>query len=249
MSKERLIPNEVIVVGFVRDDKKDVALPTDVDKSSDDFKKALKAKFKFVRTTNLNAEAINVGYQTGEFVHIQVADPGGNTTTLHNGKTVKLSRSTNSYGWKVIFKSSNGITFDEIKDEIVAGRFEIVGTGSEGKIRLTDYALMGFWDEFPLGFTYNPHKRDENGKIVPLMAHPRGADGKYKSVKAESNTGRHFVLEGEAENLEGLRGDIRKNAEQYKVTVTTNDNPNTSSVQEVKTEEPAKPASKAEDDV
>lgn len=243
MPVKEIIVNEVIVVGKVRTGQEQVVLPKDLDKNSIEFKTAIRNKFGFVRSTSLNADAITAGFQNGEFIHILVADPGGEKITLANGQVMKRSRKTDDYGWKVIFKSASGITFDEIKDEIVANRFEVVGTGDEGKIRLTEYALMGLWDEFDMGFVYTPHLRDpKDGHVKPLLSHPRDANGVYSKVgvPSKTSTGRHFILESEFDNLEGLRNTMRRNNEQYKVAVTTNDDVNRTGVKEVVAPEPPK---------
>ena len=231
-----LIVNEVLVVGKIRPGQEQTILPKDLDKASKEFKEAIRAKFIFVRNTSLNPEAITAGFQNGEFIHILVADPGGEKITLANGQTVKRSRKTDDYGWKVIFKSASGITFDEIKDEIVANRFEVVGTGDEGKIRLNEYGLMGLWDKFDMGFVYTPHFRDpKDGHVKPLLSHPRDKNGVYnkEGVLSNKSNGEHFVLESELDNIEGLRNTMRRNNEQYKVTVTTNDDANRAGVKEI----------------
>mgnify|MGYP001574176264 CR=1 FL=1 len=240
MPKE-LIVNEVIVVGKIRPGQEAIVLPKDADKTSKEFKEAIRAKFQFVRNTNLNPEAITAGFQNGEFIHTLVADPGGEKITLASGQTVKRSRKTDDYGWKVIFKSASGITFDEIKDEIVANRFEIVGTGDEGKIRLNEYGLMGLWDKFDMGFVYTPHYRDpKDGHVKPLLSHPRDKNGVYnkEGVLSNKSTGEHFVLESELDNIEALRETMRRNNLEYKVTVKTNDDPSRTGVKEVVTPTP-----------
>ena len=239
---KEIIVNEVIVVGKIRQGQETIVLPIksadgkDIDRTSKEFKEAIRAKFQFVRNTTLNPEALSAGFQNGEFIHILVADPGGEKITLPSGQVIKRSRKTDDYGWKVIFKSASGITFDEIKDEIVANRFEVVGTGDEGKIRLNEYGLMGLWDEFDMGFIYTPHFRDpKDGHVKPLLSHPRDNKGVYskEGVPSKTSTGRHFILESEFDNIEGLRETMRRNNTQYKVTVATNTDPNRAGVQEV----------------
>jgi hypothetical protein len=226
MSKE-IIVNEVIVVGKVRTGQEQTqlpAVPANVDavafRSSKEFKEALRAKFSFVRTTVLNADAKALNFQEGPFLNLQVAGFGGNIAQLGNGKKINTGSKSDKLGWFVLFQSAHGTKFDEIKDEILANRFEVVGTGDEGRIRLTEYGLEGIWDEFALGFAYTPHARNpQTGVLEPMMSHPRLDNGKYGTVSAVSRTGRHFVLASQMDNLEGLRDELRENYRKWEIKV------------------------------
>jgi hypothetical protein len=240
MSKEneadlaRIIPNEVILVGVLKDGQDaaaKIALQIDgVDRPIADVLADVRKRFKFIRDTNLSEAAKAVGFQTGKFFHIQMGDPGGETITLPNGQKVRRSRKTTKPGFDVIFAQSRATTFEEIKEEILAGRFTMVGGDpNSGKVRLTEYALMGFWDEFSAGFWFTPHQYDpkQGGKLMPLMSHPKLPDGTYSKVgePAKSNSGRHFIYEDEIYNLEALRDAKRSQFEKWKITVSDNTKP------------------------
>lgn len=255
MSKEvneRVIPNEVILVGKLRDDKDvtviDATLPVD-----EQILAALK-KFKFIRDTAPNAAAQAAGFLTGKFFQIQMGDPGGETITLPNGKKVRRSRKTSDPGYATIFASNRATTFEEIKEEALyrdattkfANKLELVGGDpNNGKLRLKEYALFGFWDKFPLGFFYHIHTRDEKGAIKPMNSNVKQDDGSFKPAPATTNTGQHFVFEDEIENLEGLRDKMRTQVEKWKVTVkdTTVEDKST------KITDAVKPEAKKDDDL
>jgi hypothetical protein len=228
MSKvdERLIVNEVIVVGRVRLGQENVQMPKAANGDALPFgdetlKAAVKGKFTFLNDTRPDGAAQAAGFQSGKYLQLRLRDPGGEIATLHNGKQVKLSSKTNKYAWRNIFKSQQGITYDDIADEIIAGNFEVVGTGNEGQIKLTKYGLMGYWDEWSLGFGYTQHQRDASGKYVPMISHVRDRlTGKFGDKPAIGFTGRQFVLEGEIGNITGMREAFAKSVEQWKVVVT-----------------------------
>ena len=223
---KELIVNEVIVVGRVRQGQENAVLPKgpngeNLPADSEELKKAVRDKFTFLKDTVPDAAAKAAGFLSGKYIQCRLADPGGETLTLPDGRVLQRSRKTNSYGWKNIFKSQNGITYDEIADHIIAGNFVIVGTGNEGQIRLTKYGLMGLWDEFNVGFLYTIMTRDASGKMVPMISHRRDRKtGKFVDTEATSFTGRHFILESEYDNIEGLRQAFIKSVEPYKVVST-----------------------------
>jgi hypothetical protein len=228
---ERIIPNEVILVGVLKegqDANAKIALQTNgVDRPIEEILADVRARFKFIRDTNISDAGKAVGMQSGKFFHMQTSAFGGETTKLPNGATMRKSRATTKPGYDVIFASSRAITFEEIKEEILAKRFGLVGGDpNSGKIRLSEYALMGFWDEFPMGFWYTPHFYDpkQGGKLVALMSHPKQADGKYSTVgvPATSNTDRQFVYEDEVYNLEAKRDAKRSQNIKWKIEVSDN---------------------------
>jgi hypothetical protein len=240
MSKEtdlaRIIPNEVILVGKLREGKlADIALTKDgVNRPLAEVLAEVLERFKFTQDTNPSEAAKAAGFNVGKFYHIQMGDPGGEYITLPNGNKVRRSRKTTKPGFDVIFQSNRSTTFEEIKLELldksrdVEKRLDLVGGDANcGKIRLKEYALMGFWDEFPTGFFFTPHYYDpkNGGKLSPLMAHPKKPDGTFdlKGVPATTNTGRHFVYEDEVHNLEGLRDKFKNSIkEEWKVKVSDN---------------------------
>jgi hypothetical protein len=251
MSKEvneRIIPHEVIIVGKLRDDKDvtpiDLTLPVD-----EQILAALK-KFKFVRDTAPNAAAQAVGFLSGKFFQIQMGDPGGETVTLPNGQKVRRSRKTSAPGYATIFASNRATTFEEIKEEALyrdptskfANKLQLVGGDpNNGKLKLKEYALFGFWDKFPLGFFYEIHTRDEKGAIKKMMSNVKQDDGSFKPVPATTNTGEHFVFEDEVDNLEGIRDKMRAQVERWKITVsdTTAEDKSTKPAEEKKPDAPA----------
>lgn len=235
MSKEHrelIIPNEVIVIGKLRDPQ-DVTV-IDPNLSNAEKLKAMMKKFKFIRDTAPNAAAVAAGFLTGKFFQIQMGDPGGEIITLPNGKKVRKSRITTDPGDENIFASNRANTFEEIKEEMLSksgtgddaypNKIEIVGGDPNGgKLRLTEYALMGFVDIFPLGFRHNVWTRDASGKLIPFMSNRKQDNGTFKKEQAIRNTGRHFVHEDEVDNLEGIRDNMRKQVERWKI-VEVDDN-------------------------
>jgi len=237
MSKEldlaRIIPNEVILVGKLREGKTaDISLTAD--RSIAEVLTQVLETFKFTRDTNPSEAAKMAGFLQGKFFHIQMGDPGGEMITLPNGNKVRRSRKTTKPGFDVIFQASRATTFEEIKLELldksrdITRRIELVGGDpNNGKIRLKEFALMGFWDEFSTGFFYTPHFYDpkQSGKLVPLMSHPKQPDGSFSKVgvPAVTNTGRQFVYEDEVHNLDGLRDKFKNGIqESWKVKVSDN---------------------------
>lgn len=229
---ERIIPNEIILIGKPRDGKNDFLIETVKDGApipENEILKAVLAKYKFTRDTAPNAAAQEAGFLTGKFYQTQMADPGGEIITLANGMKVRRSRKTTDPGYANIFASSQAILFEEIKEELLhlnsvgfPDRIGLVGGDpSNGKIKLKEFALMGFWDEFPLGFTYFIHYRDKDGKLVPFMSSKKQDDGSFKKEKSFTNTGRHFVFEDQVHNLEGLRETMRNQVIRWKKTDST----------------------------
>lgn len=229
MSKERCIVNEVIVVGKLVEGKEDIVIPKLTTDNKEEVIQAMRNKFRFIRKTKENGKIAS-----SKFFHILASDFGGQTKSVA-GREIKISRETSRYAWKVLFESKDPITFDEIKEEIVNSNFDIVGDGKEGKIRLTKYGLLGFWDEFPLGFTHRITQRNAEGKVVPVLAWQRDDNGKWTQKEALSNSGQHFVLYSEVENLEVLRENIRTNARKTEVRIVDNTDPSRTGVQEVST--------------
>jgi hypothetical protein len=224
---ERIIPNEVILVGKLRDEKNTVVIEVVKDGvpiPKGEILKAVLAKYKFTRDTAPGAAAIEAGFLTGKFYQTQMADPGGETIVLGNGTKVRRSRKTTDPGYANIFASNQAILFEEIKEELLhldsngsPDRIDLVGGDpNNGKIKLKEFALMGFWDEFPLGFTYHIHYRDASGKLVPFMSSKKQDDGSFKKEKSFTNTGRHFVFEDQVHNLEGLRETMRNQVIRWK---------------------------------
>lgn len=253
--KEKFIPNEVIVVGKKRDENDKE--PVDVNLVGKELAKAILAKYKFIRETAPSKEATQAGILTGKFMHIRVSDSGGAKVMLSNGKTVRASSKTTEFGFDNVFESQRAVTFNEIKQEIIELRFEpLAGDPNCGQIKLTEFALIGYWDEFPMGFDFYPHFFDvKNGnKLVPLMAARKQDDGSFKKEQAIANMGRHLVYENEIDNLETLRDNIRKKNERFKVpvkTVNTDDRGTTAKGEGDQTpvNPPAPAGAKADDDV
>jgi hypothetical protein len=250
-SKTKLMLHEITIVGKLKnpDDKTPITLEAGA--SHEDMVKAIRTKFKFVRVSEPSKTATDAGVKEGEYIHIRMADPGGDVQ-IKNGKTFKLTRKTTEPGYDVLFKSVRAVTFNEIKQEIINGNFEpVAGDLNSGEIILTQLGLIGYWDKFPLGFDYFVHFYDpkQGGKLAEFMSPVKQDDGTYKKTKSISNTGQHFVYEDEYDNLEFLREQIRKKVEKWKVPpVLQNVDP-----RGVK-DEPAKPeitppVTKTDDDV
>jgi hypothetical protein len=252
---ERIIPNDVVIVGVLKDGQDinaTIALQKDgVDRPIEEIIADMRKRFKFIRDTNPSDAAKAVGFQSGKYFHIQMGDPGGEKIKLPNGQIVRRSRKTTKPGFDVIFAQSRSTTFEEIKEEILAARFlPVGGDPNSGKIRLTEYALMGFWDEFSAGFWYTPHFYDpkQGGKLVPLMAHPKKEDGTFSKIgePARKNSGTQFVYEDEVYNVEALRDAKRSQFIKWKIDVTDNTKPagdpgTGTDPKLAKTEEPAPP--------
>jgi len=212
----QLIPHEVVIVGKLRDGKD---APIDPNLTGKELRDAILGKFKFTRTSELNAEAIKEGLKAGNFYHIQVADPGGDVVVLKNGKKVRKNSETTKVGFDVVFERQRTRLYNELKGEILAGKFEpTAGDPNSGQITLTEFVIVGKWDEFPLGFKYNPHTfNPQTGKKEMLKATRKTDDGKYVKEPAVSKMGRHFVYEDEVDILEALRDTIREDAAKYKI--------------------------------
>lgn len=232
MSKDRVIVNEVILVGKVRKGKEDVAVPVQpvgVDATPEAIKKFIAEimdKYQFTRS------APGLQGRISYFYHTLVAMYGNDTQTFGN-KTLRLNKATTKYGWFVVFQSQHPILFDELKAELVGEKFEFVGyddlyvagklvaKNGRCKIRLTEFGIQGFWDEFAAGFAYNPHNVDpETGKATPMMAQRKDrVSGKLLSASpAVSRTLRHFVLAEDVDRIESLRDSLRDINKPYKIT-------------------------------
>jgi len=232
MSKEiteRIIPNEVVLVGKLRD-ANDTSI-IDIKLEVPEQLKAVLAKFKFTRDTAPNDAAKAAGFLSGKFFQIQMGDPGGETILLPNGNKVRRSRKTTTPGYANIFQSNQATTFEEIKEELLhvakesdnPDRIELVGGDpNNGKLRLKEYALMGFWDKFPIGFYHKVYQRDAAGKLVPFMSNKKQDNGSFVKEHAQRNTAEHFVFEDDAHNLEGLRDTIRAQVARWKIETTDN---------------------------
>jgi hypothetical protein len=250
---ERIIPNEIILIGKLRDEKDTTPITIVVDGvpvPRNELLKAVLKKFKFTLDTAPGEAAKLAGFLTGKYYQTQMADPGGEMITLPNGQKVRRSRKTTDPGYANIFASNQSILFEEIKEELVhldstgfPDRIDLVGGDpNNGKIKLKEFALMGFWDEFPLGFTYYIHYRDKSGKLVQFESSKKQDDGSFKKEKAFTNTGRHFVFEDQVHNLEGLRETMRNQVIRWKkVESTDNTTPekNVAPAPETKTEKSA----------
>lgn len=223
--KTKLIVNEVVVVGKLKnpEDKTPIQLPADA--SPADVARAIREKFKFVRISEPVAAAKSAGVKEGEFLHVRYTDLGGDTYTK-NGKTIRLNKKTTDPGFDVIFKSTRLEVFNEIKREIIENNFKpVAGDPNSGEIVLTEFGVTGFWDKFPLHFKYYVHFYDpkQGGKLVPFLSPVKQDDGTYKKEPAISNMGQHFVYEDEYDNLEHLRAQIRDRFQKWEVPpVTTN---------------------------
>lgn len=264
MSKEiveRIIPNEVILIGKLRNEADTAVIAvTNADGTPvpiADLLKAVLAKYKFTRDTAPSANAIEAGFLSGKFYQIQMGDPGGEKLLLPNGTTVRRSRKTTDPGFATIFASNRATTFEEIKEELMhkdsngnPDRIELVGGDpNNGKLRLKEYALMGFWDMFPLGFHYRIHQRNKAGVLEPFFSNRKQDDGTFKKEQAISNSGRHFVFEDEVHNLEGLRDAMRAQVEKWKIVVVDNTQPEKGVIPaSTPVTPPAKPATPANDE-
>lgn len=214
-------PHEVVLVGERRAEHKDRRFNPE----TDDAKKFITETFKFTRNSVVKADAQALGQKSNRFYHLLVAQPGGETVTLPDGRKVKRSNRSNKYGWHVLFERE-GVTFDEIKDEVVAGSYEIVGTPDEGKVKLNNYVLMGAWCEVDCGFRFRIHSADATGKMVALESYRRDpATGKMVKSIAEDRLVRFFVMESQYPTLRTMIANRVEQAEKYKIAspVTTSD--------------------------
>ena len=244
--KSLIIPNEVIVIGKLRD--KDDKSVIDTELPIKEQVDAMFKKFKFIRDTEPNKAAQDAGFLSGKFFAINMGDPGGETVVLPNGRKVRKSRSTTDAGDTVVFASNRISVYEEIKEELLARRVEIVGNDpNAGKLRLHEYGLFGFMDIFPLGFRHKVWTRDEKGALVPFYSNVKQDDGSYKKEQAIRNTGRHFVYEDDYKNLEVLRDNIRKQVERWKI-IEVGDNTTPEAGVKVTEEKPTTPPKAEEKD-
>jgi len=192
------------------------------------FREALLDKYQFTRDTRLNQQAANLGLRQGAFFQLLLSGFGGNKETLPSGKIIITNRDTTKYGWKTLFKSQHPILFDEVKEQMLNNKWEFVETlplrvggkdpNARCKLRLTEFGVWGMWDEFSVGFPYYPHGRNaETGVIEPLMSVVRGKDGNYSQQQAVQWVGRQFVFKEEIDNIQAMREEIIRDAEQYAV--------------------------------
>jgi len=217
--KPKLIVNEVVVVGRLKnpDDKTPIQLAADATPA--DVAKAIRDKFKFVRISEPVKGALDAGVKEGEFIHIRLSDLGGEIYTK-GSRTLRLNKETTDPGYNVVFKSTRMDLFNELKGEIIANKFKPVANDpNSGEIILTEFGVTGLWDKFPLGFKYNVQWYDpkQGGKLVPFLSPVKQPDGTYKRVQAVSNIGQHFVYQDDYINLEFLREGIREKLAQWKI--------------------------------
>ena len=234
--KDKLIPNEVVIVGKLRDASKPADIALEVEGKTRPMSEIIEdvyAAFQFTRNTFngvLPETAKQAGFQIGKFFQARMSDPGGEKLVLANGKTVDRSRKTTRPGFDNIFQASRADTFEDIATHLAAKKVEIVGGDpNNGKIRLTQYAQMGYWDDFAVGFWYTPHFYDpkQNGALVPLMATKKLDNGAYSKVKepAITNRARHFVYEDEIDNLDAIRAGIISRLAKWEVKTVDNTAP------------------------
>jgi len=212
-----IAPHEVILVGERKAEHKDRKF----DPEKDEAKKFITDVFKFTRNSVVKADARELGQKSNRFYHLLVAQPGGETITLPNGKSVKRSNRSGKYGWYVMFEK-DGVSFDEIKDEVIAGSFYIVGSPDVGKIRLNNYVLMGAWVEADAGFRFRLNQVDATGRNVPLETYRRNPEtGKLEKGVAEDRLLRFFVTEGAYPTLKTMLANRIAQAERYKIIEKT----------------------------
>jgi hypothetical protein len=225
MSKEketRCIVNDVILVGKLRNVNDKSVIDSTL--SHEEQKELALKKYQFTLVTDPSEAAKNEGFNAGRYFQIRTADPAGETMTLANGRKVRLSSKTGKYGWANVFESNRKVHFDEIREELLAKRVQLVGGDpNNGTVRLNEYGLMGFWDEFPAGFFYEIMTINKTtGKKEKMMSAIRQDDGTFKKQTATSNIIRHFVFQDEEDNLEAIRENLRKQVEKYKVVMVDN---------------------------
>jgi hypothetical protein len=224
--EKRNTPNEVVLVGKLRKEGDTTVIllvdPQGAPKPMNVVIDEVMAKFKFIKETNPSAAALAVDIFSGKFFQIQMSGFGGEMVTLPNGKKVRKSNRSSDPGYENIFESNRRITFNEIKEELLAKRVELVGGDpNNGFIRLTQYALMGFWDEFPLGFLHHVWRRNKQGVLEPFMSNKKLDDGTFKKEQAITNSGRHFIYEDELFNIEALRDKVRDQVRRWKIELPT----------------------------
>ena len=233
IEKTRSYPNEIIVVGVVRAGMEKAPAPQvpengDI-KAWNDFKEALKEKYQFTRDTNVTPQAAAFGQESGKFVHTLLSQFGEETVTV-GGVTVPLVKRTTKYGWRSFFRNSNPIIVDRICEELDRGAWQFVsitpirGGLKDGRcnVRLTNLAVMGFWDELELDFLYFVRQRDPvTGKMEPRESWTRDDDGNYSNGPMKSKMIRHFVLVEEEQILATLRRREITNAAKTKIPEIT----------------------------
>lgn len=226
MSKEnektRCIVNDVILVGKLRNANDKAVIDNNL--PIEEKIATVLGKYKFTLATDPSEAAKNAGFNSGRYFQIRTADPAGETAVLANGRKVRLSSKTGKYGWANVFESNRKVHFDEIRDELLSKRVMLVGgDANNGTIRLSEYGLMGFWDEFPAGFHYEITTINKaTGRREKMMSSVRNDDGTFTKKVATSNIIRHFVFQDEEDNLEAIRENLRSQVEKYKVTVQDN---------------------------
>jgi hypothetical protein len=225
----QIAPHEVVLVGEQKDKKE--PLPDYTGDSEEEAKEYVLKNFKFTRNSIVKEDAQKLNQKSNKFFHLLVAQPSGETIILPGtNRKVKRSNRTNKYGWHTLFEREN-ITFDEIKTEVVSKAFTVVGSPVDGKIRLTDYVLMGAWIEADCGFRFKIHTQDKTGKFVPLESYKRNDEGKLVKSVAEDRLVRFFVLETQYETLETLLANRIEQAEKYKISApATHSDPDASKV-------------------
>lgn len=210
----KVAPHEVVLVGERK--LPTAELPEYDGNTVDEAKAYLTEHYKFTRNSLVRPAGAAVGQKSTKFFHLLVAQPSGETVQLPDGRTVKRSNRTNKYGWFTLFERE-GITFDEIKTEVQSKSFDVVGSPKDGKIRLTQYVLMGAWIEADAGFKFKLFQQDKTGKLVPLMANRKDDAGKFTPVQAEDRMIRMFVLETQYETMETLLANRLNEVEKHKI--------------------------------
>lgn len=240
-------PNEVVIVGKVRSGKEAMKFDPEVNK---DPKAYIKEKYQFMRLSELKEEFKKEGMKASYFFHIQMAMFGDETVTLPNGKKVKRSNRSAEYGWATIFDKQHGVNFDEIKQEVIAGNFDIVGTPDDGRIKLNNFALFGSWIKADVGFKYNLNTVDATtGKFVPLTSNKIDrATGKVTKERATSRLVRFFLTEGEYGMLRTVLANRIEECEKERIKESaTSDTPDADKSTVIQTED--KPVEEKEKEV
>ena len=231
----KLSVHEVIVVGKLKPNYQNeksikAMFPVLRDENTNELLPEVKVeimkKFSFLRKSALAENAAAMGLKPDDFFHIKVIGVENEVMKSGTGQR-KISNALNSPGYSVCYRNSYLTTFNEIKEELLTKRFELVGEDPDsGEIKLHQYGLVGCWDIFPMGFKFHIHTRDSNGVLQPLMSTIRQPNGTYVKQKAIGNTGQHFVYQVEYNNIEGLRQKIREANEKHIIKVVTNDDMN-----------------------
>ena len=209
-------PNEVIVVGKAKEGKAEMKFDPETNK---DPKAYIMEKFQFMRVSSLRDDLKKEGMKPSYFFHIQMVIWGNETVILPNGQKIKrMSRST-EYGTAILFDKQHGVLFDEIKQEIIAKAFDVIGLPDEGRIKLNSTALFGAWIKADVGFKYKLNKIDpETGKHVPLMQNTIDrATGKTVKERATSRLLRFFVSDGEYGMLKTILANRIEEIEKEKI--------------------------------